>query len=604
MTFFNPYRLLALWIGLAALAGPGTSLAQRSVHWQINPNGFPEQTSVFVDVEEGGAFRHDLRGDTFSVSMDQFAGDQGGWILNKDQVRAGVTGAQVLVVIDKSRSWTGEFGKAKRIIRAVINGMDPTRDEIAIASAPASGQFKQANLEMTFTADKTALTQAVDRLSTLSSDEGARFCEALTEALSWFPETTTNKYRAVIFLSAGADKGEGQGDCVKESYEKGLIPFFPITLKLDRRYDDPRRSHKIENAAYDLAKNTGGRSIFRETENDYMQFVKLFWNRVRSQFNLLVTFPCYQPQPETFHGSVLKVQGKDADAIRFRAVSQPAPTPQITALYPPSATRQQVEDGAELTIDGQGFCHPKAVSIGGMPVSGIESDNPYRVVAELGSNIETGTVKLCNVFGKCGESPMNFVLAKPPKGSEAFNTLVVLVMLLVLFGVLSVVLVAMRSRKARIPAKPPAALDAPETKPGAQAPAAAALVQKPSAPVAKTMALSTIEKARVEMPGGEVVALRSGPNTIGREAPAQIVLAVNGVSREHARFTLESEKGLLWLEDLGSTNGTFYGPPGADEQQLKKLERKRLVGSGDTVWIGGKKMTVKFEGGTSGGKEG
>lgn len=601
MTFFNPYRLLALWIGFVALALPVASSAQRNVHWQINPNGFPERTSVFVDVEEGGAFRHDLRGDDFSVSMDQFAGEQGGWILNKDQVRAGVVGAQVLVLIDKSRSWTGEFSKAQRVIRAIINGMDPARDEIAIASTPASGQFKQANLEMTFTADKTALNQAVDRLSTLSNNEGARFCEALAEGLSWFPETTTEKYRAVIFLSAGADKGEGEGDCVKESYEKGLIPYFPITLKLDRKYDDPRQSHKIENAAYDLAKNTGGRSIFRESEDDYLKFVELFWNRVRSQFHLLATFPCYQPQPETHHGSVLKVQGKDVDGIKFRSASQPAPTPQITALYPASLTRQQVDDGADLTVDGQGFCQPKAVSVGGIPVSGIKSHNPYRVVAELNSNIETGAVKVCNVFGQCGDSPVSFVLAKPPKGAEAFNTLVVLVMLLVLLGVLSVVLVAMRSRKARIPAKSPAGLDAPKAKPQAEADASA---QKPAEPVAKTMALSSIKNARVEMPGGKLFLLRPGLNTIGREAPSQILLPVTGVSREHARFTFEPDKGLLWLEDLGSTNGTFYGPPGATEQQLKKLERKQLVSSGDTVWIGGQKLTVKYEGETAGGKEG
>jgi len=43
--------------------------------------------------------------------------------------------------------------------------------------------------------------------------------------------------------------------------------------------------------------------------------------------------------------------------------------------------------------------------------------------------------------------------------------------------------------------------------------------------------------------------------TIGREKECDVVLEHNSVSRKHARLWLEN--GELWIEDLGSKNGTF-----------------------------------------------
>ena len=50
------------WFVLATvlLMVPAAASAQRNVGWQLNPRGFPSDVSVFVDVEEGGAFRRDL----------------------------------------------------------------------------------------------------------------------------------------------------------------------------------------------------------------------------------------------------------------------------------------------------------------------------------------------------------------------------------------------------------------------------------------------------------------------------------------------------------------------------------------------------------------
>lgn len=51
------------------------------------------------------------------------------------------------------------------------------------------------------------------------------------------------------------------------------------------------------------------------------------------------------------------------------------------------------------------------------------------------------------------------------------------------------------------------------------------------------------------------IALTEGPNVIGRAGDVAVWVDAIGVSRHHARITIES--GTAMLEDLGSTNGTY-----------------------------------------------
>jgi hypothetical protein len=70
-------------------------------------------------------------------------------------------------------------------------------------------------------------------------------------------------------------------------------------------------------------------------------------------------------------------------------------------------------------------------------------------------------------------------------------------------------------------------------------------------------------------------ALSDGRNEAGRHVEATIFLDDITVSRHHAAFL--SEGGRLWLEDLGSTNGTYVNG--------KRAERTQVV-PGDEVIIG------------------
>jgi hypothetical protein len=596
-------HLTKAWCLLAVFTCVGIPLnasAQRDVNWQIDPKGFPGDVSVFIDVEENGVFKRDLTAAAFALSMDEFAGEQGGWILNQQQVTSGWAGAQVLVMIDISRSYTDDFDKAKRVVRAIINYMDPARDTMAIGTAPRKDGFSEANLNVPFTSDKNALLSGLNQIKPLPSNDesGARICNSLSEGLRWFPEQPSDKYRAVMVLTGGADKGEGEGDCVEKSYANGKVPFYSIVFTLDRKYDDPRNAHKIENKTHELSQKTGGRSIFRQSENDYLQFVGLLWNRIRSQYLLRVTFPCYKPMPIIEHVSVLKVEGRDADGIKFQATSAPAPTPEITAIYPQFATRRDIDDGkVELTVDGRGFCGSPGtvkVFVGNASVA-PNSQNPFRVVASLNSSVENGNVKVYNRFGQKGESAVKFEVQKPPKGAEASSTLTAIVIAIVVLAGLAILLVALKSRKAKAPTQ-----SSPSTPP---APAMAPAAAPSTGGAAKTMAMNAISRAWIERKDGERVDLDEGVNIIGREDTCRIKLEVPGVSREHARIDLQKAQGLIWLEDLGSTNGTFWGRRGAGEDDLKRVEKKQILSAGDTIWIGGECLTVRFEGGTKAPQE-
>jgi pSer/pThr/pTyr-binding forkhead associated (FHA) protein len=84
--------------------------------------------------------------------------------------------------------------------------------------------------------------------------------------------------------------------------------------------------------------------------------------------------------------------------------------------------------------------------------------------------------------------------------------------------------------------------------------------------------------------GGRRFALRTGENTVGREG-ADVSLGDRTVSRRHARVTVEPD-GDLWLEDLGSTNGTQRAGRSVPPHQ------RAALGDGTQIQFGAVKLTV------------
>src|SRR5271168_2462517 len=75
--------------------------------------------------------------------------------------------------------------------------------------------------------------------------------------------------------------------------------------------------------------------------------------------------------------------------------------------------------------------------------------------------------------------------------------------------------------------------------------------------------------------GGEFPVTADKSILIGRSSDLDMVLVEDMVSRKHARIAMQSDQ--IWIEDLGSTNGTFVNG--------EKIKRARLK-EGDRVLIG------------------
>src|SRR6516165_1801201 len=75
--------------------------------------------------------------------------------------------------------------------------------------------------------------------------------------------------------------------------------------------------------------------------------------------------------------------------------------------------------------------------------------------------------------------------------------------------------------------------------------------------------------------GGEFPIATDKQILVGRSSDLDMVLVEDMVSRKHARIAMQGEQ--IWIEDLGSTNGTFVNG--------EKIKRARLK-EGDRVLIG------------------
>ncbi len=75
--------------------------------------------------------------------------------------------------------------------------------------------------------------------------------------------------------------------------------------------------------------------------------------------------------------------------------------------------------------------------------------------------------------------------------------------------------------------------------------------------------------------GGEFPIVADKQIIVGRSSDLDMVLVEDMVSRKHARIAMQSDQ--IWIEDLGSTNGTFVNG--------EKIKRARLK-EGDRVLIG------------------
>ncbi len=94
---------------------------------------------------------------------------------------------------------------------------------------------------------------------------------------------------------------------------------------------------------------------------------------------------------------------------------------------------------------------------------------------------------------------------------------------------------------------------------------------------------STGLRFKLEAPDGEIL-LAEGENLIGRDPEATIRIDIGGVSRRHARITVDGAD--VILEDLGSKNGTYL--------RGRRVQKPTRLAHGDEIRIGRKVARFQF----------
>lgn len=94
---------------------------------------------------------------------------------------------------------------------------------------------------------------------------------------------------------------------------------------------------------------------------------------------------------------------------------------------------------------------------------------------------------------------------------------------------------------------------------------------------------STGLRFKLEAADGEI-RLVEGENLIGRDPSAMIRVNIDGVSRRHAKISVEGS--LVTLEDLGSKNGTYL--------RGRRVQTPTRLTHGDEIRIGRKVARFKF----------
>jgi EAL domain-containing protein (putative c-di-GMP-specific phosphodiesterase class I) len=83
--------------------------------------------------------------------------------------------------------------------------------------------------------------------------------------------------------------------------------------------------------------------------------------------------------------------------------------------------------------------------------------------------------------------------------------------------------------------------------------------------------------------GKWMIAIEPLPFTIGRDESCSLTLESKWVSMHHAEINTSGE--LLWIRDLGSTNGTFVNQ--------RPIERSELIEPGDVIMLGKSNFLIK-----------
>jgi VWFA-related protein len=305
--------LLALTLSLhhGALPGPPPS-----PHALQQP---PFQISVDVNLVNVDVTVADARGAFVSnLTRDQFRLLDDGVPQPITHFEAVETPAQVLVLVEAGPAVALLHREHLNALHALLEGLAPD-DQVALASYDQSPR-----LALPFTADKSALAQAMGSPNFFLGMAQLNLYESLSTVLDWLRSVPGKK--AVVLLSTGIDTSKpGSWAALEQKLAAGNVVIFPVALSGELRAPPkkkPANSQAAEEVAAGfaeadralnaLAEESGGQAYFPQNAKEFPVLYARIASLLRHQYSLGFAAPARDARYHRIELQVLDAAGHPA----------------------------------------------------------------------------------------------------------------------------------------------------------------------------------------------------------------------------------------------------------------------------------------------------
>ncbi len=569
-------RLLTalVWAGLLlglGYVGPAAARAQEaSPHMSIgrvDASDFPEVRLIVSVTDPTGRPVKDL-------DRSQFRLEEEREIVSDFAVENVVDlGTPLLIVfaIDTSGSMEGDkLASARAGVETLIAGLSP-EDQVAVTSFADT-----VNIVL----DPISVDEASsDVLASLSAAGNTALHDGAFQAVRLAAQSTLAR-RAVILLTDGKEFGDvslsTRGSVLQFSGDS-RVPIFTVGIG-----DDADRDF-----LHELSSLSGGESLFAPSAEELQDLLSRIGETLRSQYQISYQSSALADSrthpftvSATVAGEQIQAEGKFTSKPVEPAVSLPAldeilkegDSPVGTTVIEPAITAQGSITRVEFLLDGE--------------VVHTTSNQPFRYVLNsdaLERGEHTLAIQAIDESGNEGVQEYRFDIT-----GSSFNWGFVALVAGVAAAVALSMSIYFRARRRRVtvvagkgaePAEPDVE-EPPRLDPDKAAPTTSS-ARVASERVASFLARLVVKRGPEK---GSVFDLRAEAAVIGRSEQCEIPLRDpdRAVSREHARIWWDGSR--LWIEDLGSTNGTKVNGRGIARAELE---------AGDTVEVGQYKLELE-----------
>lgn len=296
----------------------------------------------------------------------------------------------IAIVMDRSGSMEGAaLENAKSAAEEAVSHMDEDNQKIALISYDES-----ATLNQCLSNKKNTLKQGI---RSISSNGGTNISAGLSAGLDELENESGS--RAVILMSDGQDGGSEQDmqDAIERAVKENICVY---TVAFGESDDDYMES---------IAETTGGKFVKASDSSEladiYLNLQKYIVNNYCLQYSVTkntdvssryLTVNIDEYGTSATKEYYLNEQSKDESDETVSAIGKLEDDAiAISSVLPGNVSKQNIENGVQVTITGNGFEDGMNVTIGRLPLTNVTVNDSTSLTGTLQGSLNIGTYNVC-----------------------------------------------------------------------------------------------------------------------------------------------------------------------------------------------------------------